>query len=42
VGSNYFLLNTTCVIGDSRVKMVSMIHRGGGNTLNIVKRSQDL
>ncbi len=42
VQSKYFLLNTKCVIGDSQVKMISMIHRGGGNTLNVVKRSQKL
>ncbi len=42
VGSDYFLLNTKCVIGDSQVKMVSMIKRGKGNNLNIVKRSQKL
>ena len=42
VGSNYFILNTKCVIGSSQVKMVSMIHRGGGNNLKVVKRSQKL
>ena len=42
VGSNYFILNTKCVIGNSQVKMVSMIHRGGGNNLKVVKRSQKL
>jgi general secretion pathway protein K len=42
MGSNYFLLNTKCVIGNSQVKMVSMIHRGGGNNLTVVKRSQNL
>jgi len=42
VSSNYFLLNTKCVIGNSQVKMVSMIHRGAGNNLKVVKRSQKL
>jgi general secretion pathway protein K len=42
VGSNYFLLNTKCVVGNSQVKMVSMIHRGSGNNLKVVKRSQKL
>ncbi len=42
VGSNHFLLNTRCVIGNSQVKMVSMIYRGGGNNLRIIKRSQKL
>lgn len=42
VGSNYFILNTKSVIGSSQVKMVSMIHRGGGNNLTVVKRSQKL
>jgi general secretion pathway protein K len=42
VGSDTFLLNTKSVIGSSQVKMVSMIHRGGGNNLTVVKRSQNL
>ena len=42
VNSMHFLLNTKCVIGDSQVKMVSMIHRGDGNNLHVVKRSQNL
>ncbi len=42
VASNYFLLNTKCLIGNSQVKMVSMIHRVGGNNLKVVKRSQKL
>ncbi len=41
-GSSHFLLNTRCVIGNSQVKMVSMIYRGGGNNLRIIKRSQKL
>jgi len=40
--SSYFILNTKCVIGNSQVKMTSMIHRGGGNKLTIVKRSQNI
>lgn len=42
VGSSYFILNTKSVIGSSQVKMVSMIHRGGGNNIKVVKRSQNL
>ena len=42
VGSSYFLLNTKCVIGASQVKMLSMIKRGGGNNLQVTKRSQKI
>lgn len=42
VGTNHFLLNTTCVIGKSQVKMQSMIYRGGGNNLQVIKRSQNI
>jgi len=42
VTSTHFLLSTKCVIGNSQVKMVSLIHRGDANNLQIVKRSQKL
>ncbi len=42
IKSDHFLLNTKCVIGKSQVKMVSLIHRGAGNNLQIIKRSQKL
>ncbi len=40
--TSHFLLNTKCVIGKSQVKMVSLIHRGNGNNLTVVKRSQKI
>ena len=40
--TDHFLLNTKCVIGESQVKMTSMIHRGAGNNLKVVKRSQNI
>jgi general secretion pathway protein K len=42
VASSYFTLNTKCVIGNSQVKMVSMIHRQSAEILKVVKRSQKL
>ena len=42
VGTNHFLLNTTCVIGKSQVKMQSTIYRGGGSNLKVIKRSQNI
>ena len=40
--SEHFLLNTKCVIGNSQINMVSMIHRGADNNLRVIKRSQRL
>ena len=40
--TSHFLLNTKCVIGKSQVKMISTIHRGGGNNLTVIKRSQKI
>ena len=41
-GSNYFILRTKCVIGISQVRMLSLIHRVGGNDLKVIKRSQEI
>lgn len=42
VASNYFDLTTKAVIGNSKVKLTSTIHRSGGNSLKVVKRSQKI
>ncbi len=41
-GTNHFILNTKCVIGKSQVRMLSLIHRGAGNNLTVIKRSQKI
>ncbi len=42
VTSDYFNLTTKAVIGNSKVKLTSTIHRSGGNALQVVKRSQKI
>ncbi|MCZ6564524.1 MAG: type II secretion system minor pseudopilin GspK [Gammaproteobacteria bacterium] len=42
VSSNYFDLDTKAVIGKSKVRLTSTIHRPGGDRLRVVKRSQKL
>lgn len=42
VSSNYFDLDTKAVIGKSKVRLTSTIHRPSGDRLRVVKRSQRL